>query len=110
MTVVSLFLGQVGRKMVCVWLATLALANWSMLSVSTLVFPYKHRLMKNLAVAADGATEEVRFHTTYSHEELGASYSSWAEEPRQSEEDPFDFSIYMDQVYLFRLMLWRTDA
>ncbi|KAG2756096.1 hypothetical protein P692DRAFT_20715982 [Suillus brevipes Sb2] len=53
-----------------------------------------------LTVAADGATEEVRFHTTYSHEELGASYSSWAEEPRQSEEDPFDFSIYMDQAPL----------
>lgn len=81
-----------------------------MLSVSTLVSPYKHYLIKNLAVAADGATEEVRFHTTYSHEDLGTSYSSWVEEPRQSEDDPFDFSIYMDQVYLFCLMLWRTDT
>jgi chloride channel 3/4/5 len=53
-----------------------------------------------LAVVADAATEEVRFHTAYSHEELGTSYSSWVEEPRQSKGDPFDFSIYMDQAPL----------
>jgi hypothetical protein len=81
-----------------------------MLSVVTLVFTYKFHLTKNLAVVADGATEEVRFHTTYSHEELATSHSSWVEEPRQSENDPFDFSIYMDKVYSFRLILWRTDT
>lgn len=53
-----------------------------------------------LAVVAEGATEEVRFHTTYSHEELATSFSTWAEDTRQSEEDPFDFSIYMDQAPL----------
>ncbi|KAG2342945.1 hypothetical protein BDR05DRAFT_1025309 [Suillus weaverae] len=53
-----------------------------------------------LTVVAEGATEEVYFHTTYTHEELAASYSSWVEEPRQSEDDPFDFSVYMDQAPL----------
>ncbi|KAG2111266.1 chloride channel [Suillus discolor] len=50
-----------------------------------------------LAVVAERATQEVRFHTTYSDE---ASYSTWVEEPGQSEDDPFDFSVYMDQAPL----------
>ncbi|KAG1752982.1 chloride channel [Suillus lakei] len=53
-----------------------------------------------LTVVAEAATEEVRFHTTYTHEELATSYSSWVEEPRQGEHDPFDFSVYMDQAPL----------
>ncbi|KAG0706023.1 chloride channel [Suillus ampliporus] len=54
-----------------------------------------------LAVVAEDATEEVRFHTTYTHEEnLATSYSSWAEEARQGEDDPFDFSVYMDKAPL----------
>ncbi|KAG1751594.1 chloride channel [Suillus paluster] len=54
-----------------------------------------------LAVVAEEATEEVRFHTTYTHEEyLATSYSSWAEEVRQGGDDPFDFSVYMDQAPL----------
>ncbi|KAG2146391.1 chloride channel [Suillus bovinus] len=52
-----------------------------------------------LAVVADGATEEVRFHTT-TYEELGTSYSSWVEELGQSKNDPVDFSVYMDQAPL----------
>lgn len=53
-----------------------------------------------LTVVAEGATEEVRFLNTYAHEELATSYSSWLEESRQNENDPFDFSIYMDQAPL----------
>lgn len=53
-----------------------------------------------LTVVAEGATEEVRFLNTYAHEELSTSNSSWMEESRQSENDPFDFSIYMDQAPL----------
>ncbi|KAG1816060.1 chloride channel [Suillus subaureus] len=51
-----------------------------------------------LTVVAEGATEEVRFHTTYMHEDMGTSYSSWVEE--QNKDDPFDFSVYMDQAPL----------
>lgn len=72
-----------------------------MLSVDTLIFPYKYHLTKNIAVVAERATQEVRFHTTYADEELATSYSTWVEEPRQSEDDPFDFSVYMDQVFPF---------
>ncbi|KAG1900670.1 chloride channel [Suillus fuscotomentosus] len=53
-----------------------------------------------LAVVAERATQEVRFHTTYADEELATSYSTWVEEPGQSEDDPFDFSVYMDQAPL----------
>ncbi|KAG2043481.1 chloride channel [Suillus americanus] len=51
-----------------------------------------------LTVVAEGATEEVRFHTTYMHEDMATSYSTWVEDP--SEDDPFDFSVYMDQAPL----------
>lgn len=51
-----------------------------------------------LTVVAEGATEEVRFHTTSTHEDMATSYSSWVEEPNK--DDPFDFSVYMDQAPL----------
>ncbi|KAG1802616.1 chloride channel [Suillus plorans] len=53
-----------------------------------------------LAVVAERATQEVRFHTTYSDEALATSYSTWVEEPGQNEDDLFDFSVYMDQAPL----------
>ena len=64
-------------------------------------------LNKYLAIVAEKAIELVRFHT---HEERGlaTSYSYLADEARQAEEDPFDFSVYMDKVYFFRLILWCT--
>jgi hypothetical protein len=39
---------------------------------------------------------------------MATSYSSWVEEPNK--DDPFDFSVYMDQVYFFHSISWCTDT
>ncbi|KAJ8591190.1 hypothetical protein M405DRAFT_735538 [Rhizopogon salebrosus TDB-379] len=55
-----------------------------------------------LSIVAENATELVHIHTTDAHGErdLASSYSSWVDEVGQAEEDPFDFSLYMDQAPL----------
>jgi len=49
-------------------------------------------------MVADEPDEEVRFETSTMRHEMTASFSSWVENGPCSEEDPLDFSVYMDQV------------
>jgi chloride channel 3/4/5 len=53
-----------------------------------------------LGIVADEADDEVRFHTNYSHDIMGASMStsSLLEDESRHVEDLYDFSAYMDQV------------
>jgi chloride channel 3/4/5 len=48
---------------------------------------------------ADHEEEEVHFHTTYSHNLDATSTSSLMEDLANPIQNPFDFSIYMDQVW-----------
>ena len=50
-------------------------------------------------VVADHEEEEVHFHTTYSHNLAASSTSSLVEDLANPAKNPFDFSIYMDQVW-----------
>jgi len=64
------------------------------------------------AIVAESGTEVVHIHPTYGLEErdLTASYSSWVDDAsRVADENPFDFSVYMDEVY-FHLILWRMST
>ncbi len=56
-------------------------------------------------VVADNADSEVHFHTTssYYHSMASSSISSLLENAQDHSNDPFDFSIYMDQVSLIIL-------
>lgn len=47
---------------------------------------------------ADEPDEEVRFEKTSMRREMTASFSSWVENWPRPEEDPLDFSVYMDEV------------
>ncbi|OAX39995.1 hypothetical protein K503DRAFT_809553 [Rhizopogon vinicolor AM-OR11-026] len=51
-----------------------------------------------LSIVAENATEAVRIHTH--GRDLTASYSSWVDEVSRAGEDPFDFSVYMDEAPL----------
>jgi chloride channel 3/4/5 len=52
-----------------------------------------------IGIVADAAGDEVYFHTINSHRGLSSSsFSSLLESGQESGIDPFDFSIYMDQV------------
>ncbi|KAF8910368.1 chloride channel [Mucidula mucida] len=55
-----------------------------------------------LSVVADNADSEVHFHTTssYYHSMASSSISSLLENAQDHSNDPFDFSIYMDQAPL----------
>ncbi|KAF5370652.1 hypothetical protein D9758_001997 [Tetrapyrgos nigripes] len=54
-----------------------------------------------LSVVADDADAEIHFHSSYSHQAMASSSTSSLLESAQGySEDPFDFSIYMDQAPL----------
>ncbi|KAL0956550.1 hypothetical protein HGRIS_002688 [Hohenbuehelia grisea] len=60
--------------------------------------PAEHLL---LGIVADDAESEVFFHTNYPHHSMASSsFSSLPEEGVDSGQNPFDFSIYMDQAPL----------
>jgi hypothetical protein len=55
--------------------------------------------MPRTGIVADEAREHVRFHTTYGHGDMASSsISSLVESVGHDGVDPFDFSVYMDQV------------
>lgn len=49
-------------------------------------------------MVADEPDEEVRFEMSTMGRDMTASFSSWVENGPRPEEDPLDFSVYMDQV------------
>ncbi|KIM69743.1 hypothetical protein SCLCIDRAFT_19531 [Scleroderma citrinum Foug A] len=53
-----------------------------------------------LAMVADEPDEEVRFEMSTMGRDMTASFSSWVENGPRPEEDPLDFSAYMDQAPL----------
>jgi len=65
-------------------------------------------------VVADHEEEEVHFHTTYSHNLDASSTSSLPDGLANPVQNPFDFSIYMDQVWkafhcrLMLIHLWQA--
>ncbi|KAL4078358.1 chloride channel [Scleroderma yunnanense] len=61
-----------------------------------------NELKHALAMVADELDGEVRFETTYAFmgRDMTASFSSWAENGQRPEEDPLDFSVYMDEAPL----------
>ena len=53
--------------------------------------------MPVIGIVAEEASEHVRFHTTYAHDNGSFSVSS-REPEHQNGIDPYDFSVYMDKV------------
>ncbi|EGN99742.1 hypothetical protein SERLA73DRAFT_88360 [Serpula lacrymans var. lacrymans S7.3] len=53
-----------------------------------------------LTIVAEDANEEVHFNTTYTHEDMAASFSSLVDNASHAGVDPFDFSVYMDDAPL----------
>lgn len=62
-----------------------------------IVFLHNKILTSPLGIVADEAEAEVHFHTTYSHNMMASSSSSFEDSMRPTQ-DPLDFSAYMDQV------------
>ncbi|TFK44756.1 voltage-gated chloride channel [Crucibulum laeve] len=53
-----------------------------------------------LSIVADNSSDEIYFHTTYSHDLAASSISSLMETAHLPNSDPFDFSAYMDEAPL----------
>lgn len=80
------------------WLATSVLVSWSMPSVCYIFVPCVLECNICLSgIVADVADGQVSFHNTFGHNDLAASSASSFVDT-YSITNPFDFSVYMDQV------------
>jgi hypothetical protein len=100
------------RKMVGQgWLGISVLVNWSMLSVraSSLNLMMFWSLIDTgsyrAGIVADDANQEVLFHTAPYRDLTSSSVTSFGDTHTP---DPFDFSVYMDQVSLITTSLLLT--
>lgn len=65
-------------------------------------------LHRELGIVADDEDDQVHFHTKYAHDLASSSISSLLETAHDPASDPFDFSVYMDQVCTFAVAHYES--